>query len=145
MNSVKLWIGSSLFMTGTFLISCQNMKTKEGAACIETLKVDSTSPSALMKKQLPGTWQSATGLNGETPLWTVTFNEDGTYESFLKPSTYKNGTWDIANDTSLFICVKDIDKFTILKLNDTLLHIRTEDQWHFQYELHRNKYIGYKQ
>jgi len=106
--------------------SCRRSDQREfDVAHSEMVKPD---PSSEKKKvQLVGIWKTKMANPNASPNWLLTFYPDGRFESYYKPSTYKEGTWDVVNENTLYLCVKEIEKFTILQLSDSLLEIRSDD------------------
>jgi hypothetical protein len=118
--------------------SCRRGDQKEiDIAYSEMVQPDSSSEKR--KQELVGIWKSKMVNRSVSPNWLLTFHPDGSFESFYKPSTYKEGTWDIANDTVLYLCVKEIEKFSILQINDSTLEIRSEDASHYSEVMEREK------
>lgn len=136
---MQIWktgcLGVGLLLIGG-LSSCRK-EASDGFARAEILKPDPVLQKR--KQELVGIWKTKMVNPASTPSWLLTFQEDGRYESFYKPATYKEGTWDLANDTTLYLTVNEMERFTIVQLQDSLLEIRSEGPANYSEVMIREK------
>lgn len=80
-------------------------------------------------KNLLGTWISEFELlNGRLKeakgTHKITFKKNGKFYSIYKPDNYKNGYWEVSNDSILKLYMKVIDEFKIVELTSNSLKVK---------------------